>query len=115
MKAAWEWLKKYWEVLAGALLLLAGAMVGVAVQRRRAPLQEPNPTKDAANEEAEEETRAAENDAADQKAEAQKEHDVDLAAVVEKTQAATDEVRGDSEKTNAYLKDVGKSIRGEDP
>lgn len=115
MRAAWEWLKKYWQVVAGALLVLLGVGFGVAIQRRRPVPKEPNPVEEEANEEAEAQTRQAENEAADDKAKAQEEHDVDLAVVVDKVQDATAAVRGDADKTNAYLKNVGKDIRGEDP
>lgn len=115
MRAAWEWVKKYWELLAGALVLLFGVLLGVSVQRRRAPLQEPNPVEDEANEEAKAEAREAENEAADEKAEAVKQHDDDLAVLAEKLQDTTAEVRTDSDKTNTYLRDVGKAVRGEDP
>jgi hypothetical protein len=113
MKAAWEWAKKYWELLVGALLLLLGVLFGVALQRRSAPVQQPNPVKDEADKEAEAKTREAENKAADEKAEAVKEHDADLAVVVQKAQETTAEVRGDTQKTNDYLQQVSKSVRGD--
>lgn len=115
LSMAWAWAKKYWELLLGFLVLLLGVALGVNVQRRRAPVQQANPVKEAADKEAQAETRKAEYKAAEQKSEAVKEHDADLAVMVEKTQEATAAVEGSTEKTNAYLQNVSKNVRGEEP
>lgn len=114
MKAAWEWVKKHWEIVAGLLILLLGFLFGVAVRKRPVIVQGSNPEKKEAEEEAEAKTRKAEQQAEDKKAEAQKEHEADLAVMVDKIQDKSEDIRGDTQKTNEYLKDVGKHIRGEE-
>lgn len=116
MKAAWEWVKKHWELLMGALLLALGFFLGVTVARKRpAPAPEANPTKEKAEEEAAEKLRRAELVAEDQKAEVAKEHAAVIAKELEETKAATEEVRSSPDRTNTYLHDVGKAVRGDEP
>lgn len=115
MKAAWEWVKKYWEWLAGSLILVLGFFLGVAVMRRRsAPPIPSNPVKEEAEEEAAAEVRKEEVKAADAKAEVEKEHAAAREEAVADITKKTEEVRDDANETNAYLKSVGKAVRGLD-
>lgn len=113
MKNAWEWVKRHWELFLGALVVLLGFLFGVAVQRRR-PMPVPNPVRTEAEEEAAKETRKAEQLAEDQKAEVTKEHVILIAKQLEETQEKTEAIRTNPDETNAYLKNVGKAVRGDD-
>jgi hypothetical protein len=114
LKAAWEWVKKHWELLGAAILVLLGFLLGVTVRKRPVVLEGANPEKEDAEKKAQSDTRKAEQDAAEQKAEAKKQHDVDTAGLVTEVQQKTEEVRHDPQKTNEYLLNVGKDIRGDE-
>jgi hypothetical protein len=115
VKAAWEWVKKHWELVVGALILVLGFFLGVQVARRRpAPVLPPNPTKEKAEEEAAAEVHKAEVKAADEKAEVEKAHEAAREEAVENITEKTEEVRDNVDETNTYLKSVGKAVRGLD-
>lgn len=115
MKAAWEWAKKYWEVLLGALLVLLGFAFGVSIARRKATPVLPNPVKEEAEKAAAEETRKAEQKTADAKAEAVKAAEEKKTANLEELTKKTEAVRDSAQETNEYLKSVGNLVRGDEP
>ena len=115
MKAVWEWIKKYWQLLVTGLLVFIGFAFGVTIAKRRtAPVAPLNPEKEKAEKEAASAIRKAEQKAADQKAEVVKEHEADTIKIVEDAEKKTEEARHDTDKTNDYLKSVGKVVRGDE-
>lgn len=113
MIVAWLWIKKYWELLTAGLLVILGVFLGLSL-RKRPIVQGANPVKEEAEKKAQADTSKAEQKATEQKAQALEQHDADLAVVVDQVQQKTEEVRGDPQKTNDYLQDVSKLVRGED-
>ena len=113
MRPVLDWMKKYWELLVGALLLFAGFAFGISIARRRAPVAQPNPTKDEAEKEAEKEIKKVEQQAADAKADALKDNAEEKSKELEQIVEKTDDVRDSTDETNKYLKFVSEDIRGE--
>ncbi len=113
MKAAWEWVKKHWQIFVGVLIAALGAFFYVEVTRRPkvVPLPE-NPVKEEAEKEAEEKTLKAEQTALEAKTQIAKEHEEAINKHLEDAKGKTEEVRQDVDKTNEFLKNVGKDIRG---
>lgn len=116
-----DWLVRSWRwLVAGLALVLAGVVAGVVlVLRRREPSPPPSPTidPDARRVVEAEEARA---DAVEKKLDAEatkavddarRAHDAETDAVVKAEEARAPELVQDPDAVNAFLHDVGKSVR----
>lgn len=113
MIAAWAWIKKYWEIAVGGFLLFLGVFVGwwfkkPVVIEAKSPEQK----------KLEDQTTAAETKvlekAKEQQQELRVEQTKEVNEVVESEKANEPALEKDSDATNAFLKQVGRSVRGDD-
>lgn len=112
LQAVWVWLKRYWQWLAGVLLLAIGAFFGVSVKKRPVIVQGQNLEKDKA-----EATEKKEVAAAEQKHDATitvalTDHDKAVDSVTLNIEEAAQRIVQDPDATNEYLLKVGKDVRG---
>lgn len=107
---AWQWLKKYWMLVAGILVTALGFVMGVSTKKRPVITQGSDPQK-----------KALEQQEQKQVDEAQTQHDVvvaqdqaqaqqEQAQVVQQEVKATDTAKTDTQATNEYLLNVSKEM-----
>ena len=107
------WVKKYWQWLVALLVPIAGFLVGVSVRKRPIIVKGDDPERKKLEEKVSAEEQQAAGEAEEQKVEAQEEHDTIVMRVLTTEEQQTKDVASDVDKTNDYLQNVSKSIRGD--
>ena len=114
MIAAWAWLKKYWEYVVGACLLFLGIFFGLWIKRSPVIVQGgKTPEQKKVEDETVKKTEKILHEAEEKKLELQSEHVKDVQAVVDEQKKQEPSLEKDPDATNAFLKEVGRSVRGD--
>lgn len=106
------WVKKYWQWLLGGVVALASFVVGVVLKKRPLIVNGADPERARAESEVLLQRKKFEADALEEKAGAYEDHDTDVDIVVRAEEQKTQAIVDDVDKTNEYLQDVGKQVRG---
>lgn len=114
MKAAWEWVKRHWELLSATLLVVLGFLLGMSLRKRPVVLPAKDPDQKKAEDAAAEEVQEIQAQAVEDKKKLQREHADSLEAVVQEQREKAPELLKDTDATNEYLKQVGDLVRGND-
>lgn len=114
MRAAWEWVKRHWELLSTTLLVGLGFLLGVSLRKRPVALPAKDPDQKKAEDAAAEEAQEIQAQAAEDKKKLQREHADSLEAVVQEQREQAPVLVKDTDATNEYLKQVGDLVRGND-
>lgn len=114
MSAAWTWFKKYWELVAGGVLLFLGVFLGWWFKKSPIIIGGDDPEKKAIDIKVAEEEKKIQRDVAVKKAELSEAHSKEIADVVAAEVANEPVLEKDPDATNAFLKQVGREARGDD-
>jgi hypothetical protein len=114
VSAAWEWAKKYWEYLAATALLFLGVFLGVELKKRPVIVAGDDHEKRSVDDETAKKEQVVLQKAAEEQKELRVEQAKELQDVVEAEKERVPELEKDPDATNAFLKEVGRSVRGDD-
>jgi len=114
MSAAWVWVKKYWEYLAATALLFLGVFLGVQLKKRPVVVAGESPEQKELEEKTSEEEAEILNGIYPAQQEIRTKQEEGLQGLVEAEKKQAAELVKDPDATNDYLKQVGRSVRGDD-
>jgi len=112
VSAAWLWVKKYWELLVGGLLLLVGVFFGLRIKRQPTVVSGKGLEQQKIEDDTAKRAAAVLRDAEEKKSELQKAHTEDLQEVLDTQAVLEPSLAKDPDATNTFLKEVGRSVRG---
>lgn len=107
-----EWVKKYWALLLGALVALIGFLLGVSIKKTPVIVVGDDPEKKKSEQQTQAQIDAAQKQRDQEVTVAKKEEQQAQAAVVTSEEKKTEEIKSDVNKTNDFLKDVSNQIEG---
>jgi hypothetical protein len=114
MIAVWAWMKKYWEYLVAVGLLFLGIFFGLWIKRTPVIVQGgKTPEQKKVEDETVKKTEKIVREAEEKKVELKVEHAKEIQDVVDKQKALEPSLTKDPDATNAFLKEVGRSVRGD--